>query len=220
MATKRPSAGGASSRRKIRAVAPSAEEMLNAISRSGQFGPRQLSGLGKITGPDFKGLPTAASYGEFDEIIPLFGQKDTMQYYERDKDKTLYNNLANEPIPVDDEYEETAPAPLTLVPTTTINPKRPRTVAAGYDKYEEKITVVFRDGTFYNYYEVDPNEWQHFKAVISKGRYIYQYLDSKPRGEADISQLSQTSRKAFYRFARGAQLHYERKRRENFKRKK
>ena len=101
-----------------------------------------------------------------------------------------------------------SPAELTVVPTSTINPERPRTVAAGYDKTENKITVVFRDGTFYNYYQVTPQEWQRFKAVVSKGRYIYNYLDTHPRGPADVSAISATARKAFYRFTRAAQIHY------------
>ena len=118
-----------------------------------------------------------------------------------------YQNLAEDEGPQTGEDEE--PALLTVVPTSTTNPSRPRTVAAGYDKADEKITVVFRDGTFYNYYEVTPQEWQRFKAVVSKGRYIYNYLDSKPRGLADISSMSAAGRKAFYRFSRSAQLHYQ-----------
>lgn len=183
---------------------PSAEELMTAIQQSGQFGARQLSGMFKITGPEFKGLPAAQTYGEFDEIIPLFGAADTMKYYVNDKNKVDYENYGEQP----DELEDRSAAPLTLVPTSTTNPERPRTVAAGYDKHEEKITVVFRDGTFYNYYEVDANEWQRFKSVVSKGRFIYAYLDSKPRGEADVSSLSPTARKAFYRFSRAAQRHY------------
>ena len=68
------------------------------------------------------------------------------------------------------EGESSAPAPLTVVPTSTSNPERPRTVAAGYDAQEQKITVVFRDGTFYNYYEVSPTEWTQFKSRVSKGK--------------------------------------------------
>ena len=196
----RPVGGGAARRNK--AAQPSAQELMNAIS--GQFGPRQLEGMFKITGPQYKGLPAAGSYGEFDEIIPLFSDPNTMQYFVSDKDKQGYENYGEQP----DEYEDNSPAPLTVVPTSTINPERPRTVAAGYDKDEEKITVVFRDGTFYNYYEVDPKEWQRFKSVVSKGRFIYAYLDSKPRGEADVSSMSQMARKAFYRFGRAAQIHY------------
>lgn len=98
------------------------------------------------------------------------------------------------------------PAPITVVPTTSINPKRPRTVAAGYDKLREVITVVFRDGTFYNYYGVTPREWQDFKARVSKGQYIYKYLDYKQRGPADLTTIPSYARNTLYRVARGFQL--------------
>ena len=196
----RPTGGGGT--RGKRVSQPSAQELMSAIA--GQFGPNQLKGITKITGPQYKGLPTASSYGEFDEIISLLNDKETMGYFVSDKNKQSYANLGLEP-----NMEEEAPAELTVVPTSTINPDRPRTVAAGYDKYDQKITVVFRDGTFYNYYEVSPQEWQRFKAVVSKGRYIMAYLDSKPRGEADVSGMSQTARRAFYRYSRAAQLHYK-----------
>jgi hypothetical protein len=101
--------------------------------------------------------------------------------------------------------EGTAAAPLTLVPTSSTNPKRPRTVAAGYDKVRGVITVVFRDGTFYNYYEVTSSEWQDFKKRVSKGQYIYRYLDFKPRGPANVRSIPAGVRKEFYRYARISQ---------------
>lgn len=99
-----------------------------------------------------------------------------------------------------------APAPLSLVPTSTSNPERPRTVAAGYDRSRSVLTVVFRDGTYYNYYDVDTTEWQDFKRRVSKGKYIYQYLDYKPRGPASVSALPSYARSALYKFTRAMQL--------------
>jgi len=223
--------GGAAARGQRR-VAPSAGELNLAIGN--QFGPRQLAGIEKITGSDFAGLPTASSYGEFDEIISLIHDTDTLQYYKTDKQRGQTQNLAGLPSDLDtamsrqfyevdeasDELyvpgykgpqneEDTSAAPLTVVPTSTTDPSRPRTVAAGYDKDEEKITVVFRDGTFYNYYEVTPSEWQAFKARVSKGQYIYRYLDFKPRGPADTGSISAVARKAFYRLSRSAQMQYK-----------
>jgi hypothetical protein len=183
---------------------PSIDEFNLAIGK--QFGPRQLAGIEKITGPSYGGLPTAASYGEFDEIISVINANQTLEYYDPTTGGN-YNNLA--PLEGAQDGEEESPAELTLVPTSTTNPERPRTVAAGYDKIDNKITVVFRDGTFYNYYQVTPIEWQAFKARVSKGRYIYNYLDSKPRGPADVAGISATARKAFYRLARGSQVHYK-----------
>jgi KTSC domain len=195
--------GGAAKGQRV--VAPSADEFNLAIGN--QFGPRQLAGIEKITGPDFGGVtfqtaggaPLASSYGEFDEILPIFTQNNLLEQYDPTTGAE-YNNYGT----TADMADESA-APITVVPTSTTNPERPRTVAAGYDKSEQKITVVFRDGTYYNYYEVSPTEWQAFKARVSKGRYIYSYLDSKPRGPADIAGISATARKAFYRIARGAQ---------------
>jgi hypothetical protein len=119
------------------------------------------------------------------------------------------DNAANWKIPgyQPDEAEDSSPAPLTLIPTSTTNPDRPRTVAAGYDSDEEKLTVMFRDGTLYNYYEVNQNEWNVFKANRSKGAVIHSMLDFKPRGYADDSSMSKKAREAFYRFSRGSQIY-------------
>ena len=103
------------------------------------------------------------------------------------------------------EDEGTGPAPITVVPTSSSNTKRPRTVAAGYDSERSVLTVVFRDGTWYNYYEVTVNEWKAFKAAVSKGKYIYNILDYKPRGNADTAGLSAGVRRNLYGVARAYQ---------------
>jgi hypothetical protein len=102
--------------------------------------------------------------------------------------------------------EGDAPAPITMVPTSTTNPGRPRTVAAGYDGTRQVITVVFRDGTFYNYYEVSASEWQAFKSRVSKGKYIYQELDYHPRGPANTSSIPAGVRESLYRLSRAVQV--------------
>lgn len=86
-------------------------------------------------------------------------------------------------------------APLTLNPTSTINPDRPRTAAAGFEfnpgsQTEGKVTIMFRDGTLYNYYDVPITEWYAFKAAPSKGRFIKtsSHFDGNPsRGVAGNS---------------------------------
>lgn len=105
--------------------------------------------------------------------------------------------------------EDTRPAPLSVVPTSTTNPARPRTVAAGYDKYRQVITVVFRDGTWYNYYECDPATWQAFKSRVSKGQYIYKYLDFHARGPANVNDFSDDARQMMYRVVRTTQIHLQ-----------
>lgn len=208
MAFIRPQGGAAKGQR---VVAPSAAEVLNMAVGS-QFNSRTMSGISKIISPGYKGLPVSAGAGEFDDIIPLTNlikDKNTLEYYDPTTGSE-YANLAqmNNMDGAQDGEDESA-APISVVPTSTTNPERPRTVAAGYDPQENKITVVFRDGTYYNYYQVSPQEWQAFKARVSKGRYIYSYLDSKPRGPADVGTISAQARKAFYQIARASQVHYK-----------
>jgi KTSC domain len=87
------------------------------------------------------------------------------------------------------EYD-TSPAPLTVIPTSSIYPKRPRTVAAGYDEADRKLTVVFRDGTYYNYYAVSPDRWRSFASAPSKGQFIKQFLDGSPRGVSNLGVVA------------------------------
>lgn len=103
-------------------------------------------------------------------------------------------------------YQDRTPADINIVPTSTINPDRPRTVAAGYDRERSVLTVVFRDGTFYNYYDVSPSLWKNFKQTTSKGRFIAEYLDTLPRGTANMSSTPVWAREAAYSIARSAQI--------------
>jgi hypothetical protein len=80
------------------------------------------------------------------------------------------------------------------------------------------MTVVFRDGTFYNYYDVSPGEWQVFNSSYSKGKPWLnrgfkggkQEFDgmfiSKPRGEADVSTIDPAVREQLYRVSRTQQI--------------
>jgi len=78
------------------------------------------------------------------------------------------------------------------VPTNTTDYQHPRTVAAAWDPALGTLTVVFRDSTFYNYYQVNKEEWDAFKDNPSPGKYIKEFLDDKPRGRADVSGLIKT----------------------------
>jgi hypothetical protein len=176
----------------------------------------------------FQSLPSAASTGEFSDASDMFGSRRgpkgmfqsvtddydaiSMEQYNRsdvpgmDGSGFDYANLA-----YDDRSFSDAPAPLSLVPTSTTNPARPRTVAAGYapnknDPKDGKLSVVFRDGTFYNYYEVSRIEWSLFKANKSKGRFILAFLDSKPRGPADVHGQDASVRQLLYRIAKTSQM--------------
>lgn len=110
------------------------------------------------------------------------------------------------------------------IPTSSTNYKRPRTVAAGYSpdpNYPETdkgiLTVVFRDGTFYNYYEVTHGEWQNFHASYSKGRpWLNKKSKSqsadglfigKPRGDAGgMDDIDPAVKAQLYRVARTNQI--------------
>ena len=63
-------------------------------------------------------------------------------------------------------------AKLTLKGTSTTNTDKPRTTAAGYDKDTKIMTVVFRDGTWWNYYDVPFDMWEDFEYAESKGRFL------------------------------------------------
>jgi len=65
-------------------------------------------------------------------------------------------------------------------PTPTINPGRPRTLAAGYDERSQTLRIKFRDGEYYTYYKVPPSVWWKFQRTNSPGRYINTTLNNHP----------------------------------------
>lgn len=65
-------------------------------------------------------------------------------------------------------------------PTPTINPGRPRTLAAGYDERSQSLRIKFRNGTYYTYYNVPPSVWYRFQRAQSPGRFINSKLNSFP----------------------------------------
>lgn len=65
-------------------------------------------------------------------------------------------------------------------PTPTINPGRPRTLAAGYDERSQTLRIKFRDGEIYEYYQVPPSVWWKFQRAASPGRYINTTLNRYP----------------------------------------
>lgn len=116
-----------------------------------------------------------------------------------------YTNRGTPPNPTISSSIDRSPADISLVPTSSTYPQRPRTVAAGYDRTRRVLTTVFRDGTFYNYYGVSGLEWSNFKRARSKGRFILQYLDGKVRGPASMGGISQTHQEFLYKVARTTQ---------------
>jgi len=56
--------------------------------------------------------------------------------------------------------------------TSTTKPERPRTRTAGYDRENYILTVQFRDGTLWNYYDVNARTWDDFRNSASKHEFI------------------------------------------------
>jgi hypothetical protein len=117
-------------------------------------------------------------------------------------------------------------APLSEVPTSTSNYARPRTVAAGWKRDTENsnvgtLTVVFRDGTLWNYYGVSVDVWKRFYDAFSKGSMLNRGGSGRFEGEllkysngpATID-ISDEAMRALYITARASQIVY----RENTKR--
>jgi hypothetical protein len=65
-------------------------------------------------------------------------------------------------------------------PTPSINPPRPRTLAAGYDRDSQTLRIRFRNGQVYGYYNVPPNVWRNFKRWHSPGRGVNRVLNNYP----------------------------------------
>lgn len=79
--------------------------------------------------------------------------------------------------------------PFSVYPTPTINPPRPRTIAAGYNEEHQILRLKFRPGAsaqspagaVYDYYGVTQAEWTDIRKRIinSTGRYLNDQLDTK-----------------------------------------
>lgn len=65
-------------------------------------------------------------------------------------------------------------------PTPTINPGRPRTLAAGYDDRTQTLRIKFRNGEIYEYFKVPPSVWWQFNRAQSPGRFINVTLNRYP----------------------------------------
>lgn len=75
--------------------------------------------------------------------------------------------------------------------TSSSNPTKPRTVQAGYDSKKRIMTVVFRDGTWWEYRDVPRDLWDDFRAAESKGRFLRSSgLDNwDDMGPADVGSM-------------------------------
>ncbi|CAB4128929.1 KTSC domain containing protein [uncultured Caudovirales phage] len=145
------------------------------------------------------------------------GRNDYSDYF--------YNPFSPEEYEDKDVATPQASAPLLDIPTSTTNYKRPRTVAAGWVATATDVgstptgtlTVIFRDGTPYNFYDVPETVWLGFHQSISKGRSYLNLPNSRngsigtllaySHGPADVSALSADMLKAVYAAARMQQIY-------------
>lgn len=163
----------------------------------------------------------AAGYGDDEAVASALGLPPGVAgtFYDPIQRSAEYDRSAEEDARfLDEEITSLGATVLTDVPTSSTNYSRPRTVAAGWDPATNTMTVVFRDGTFYNYYEVTLGEWEAFHASFSKGAPWLnrgfsngkQTADglfiNKPRGYADVSSLPANVQEQLYRVARANQL--------------
>lgn len=190
-----------------------------AMSAEEAIGAASLMERSQVVSP-LAGMPVAAGTAEFGVARDIFGRglnNEWDDYWQDDQEGYDYANLAGSKVTVGGKTyvrpgsavtsgRGRQPAPISLIPTSTINPDRPRTVAAGYDAKRMVLTTVFRDGTFYNYYDVDGSTWLAFKQAQSKGRFIEAVLDSQPRGAANMGSAPVYAREQLYRVARTGQI--------------
>lgn len=94
------------------------------------------------------------------------------EYYERDYADEFEAEVDHE----ERLSSRGGPVPITVNPTNTSDPGRPRTLAAGYDGGTHTLAVVFREGALYEYYDVTPAQWQRFKRSASPGKFINRVL--------------------------------------------
>lgn len=130
-----------------------------------------------------------------------------------------YANQYNPNVYDEFEGDPEEPAALTDIPTSSTNVRRPRTVAAGYDAQRKVLTVMFRDGTLYNFYNVTSSEWNTFHNSYSKGPLLNLYRDGQPNpgflltsphqyGPADVANVNPQVLATIYKVARSSQFRY------------
>ena len=155
---------------------------------------------------------------DYERDLKPFGLRNwAEQYYNPSSVNTIDPNNYNANLRMEGNLAASA---LSDIPTSSSDYSRPRTVAAGYDYDEESdtgtITVVFRDGTFWNYYAVPSSVWIKFHHEFSKGPMLNrksskQSMDgdllSYENGPADLSKLSDKARETIYKAARTVQIY-------------
>jgi hypothetical protein len=169
--------------------------------------------------PDLEGVTPSgydsATASSFEQGAQVDAEgKAFYQQFPNSKYAAQYN-----PVEYEQDEDQESPAALTDIPTSSTNVRRPRTVAAGYDEEREVLTVMFRDGTLWNFYNVDSATWRTFHNSYSKGPMLNWHskgqfspgallLSPHMNGPADISNVSSKVLSTIYRVARTSQFRY------------
>lgn len=112
-------------------------------------------------------------------------------------DELLKNSSPSNDLEESPSFEIDGPNnPTTMFTTGSSNPARPRTLRAGYDYQTQKLVVVFRDGTWYEYRGVSPDMWHGFQQAESKGKYLRESgLDTwMDKGPANVGAMTRAQR--------------------------
>lgn len=116
------------------------------------------------------------------------------------KAATLLDNMLSEAetSTEDSSFEVVDTGGPAMLPTTSTNPSKPRTLKAGFDYENQTLVVVFRDGTWWEYRNVPVNLWDGFKSAESKGKYLRESgLDQwDSMGPANVDNMPKHRREA------------------------
>lgn len=122
-------------------------------------------------------------------------------------DEEQYQFLST-PDEEEDLPDDGRPSDIILHATSTENPQRPRTLAAGYDPKTRTMTVVFRKNVWWNYYDVPFEIWEEFQAAPSKGKYLQEGLDNwKRMGRPNMGSFSKRQRAKLNNLAKEAETY-------------
>ena len=193
------------------------QDVLDALERSRPYV--------RINGEPVVELETGKPYRGYNPQFDEFGNLTSYETAPKPKSFDI-ENINEESFANQEVYR--LPSELTEIPTSSTNAARPRTLAAGWRAYQETqnlpgaqrlgtLTLMFRDGTLYNYYDVPYTLWSTFKGSLSKGPYVNRknrnqgsdgVLLSYPRGPANISDVPVEVIDDIMTLARGAQLRF------------
>lgn len=120
----------------------------------------------------YKAMDNSPKSKSFDRSLQQYLQDPDNYEDPRDYPEEDYYESPTQVQTPQEAVDSQTKARLSLSSTGTTNPEKPRTLSAGYDEENYILTVQFRDGSLWNYYDVPPEMWNEFSSAESKGRYL------------------------------------------------